>query len=124
MNILLDTHIVLWWLDGRKKLPKAIIRKIETAPTVYVSAASAWEVAIKSSLGRLHIPAPFEEGVEQSAFTQLPISFAHAAAVSSLPQHHGDPFDRILVAQSIVENLAIITHDSAFKLYGQPVIWV
>lgn len=123
MNLLLDTHVALWWFAGGEQLSATTVDAIRRAPIVYVSAASAWEVAIKSALGKLTLPAPFEEGVEQSKLTRLPISFAHAAAVGSLPQHHADPFDRMLIAQAIVENLSIVTHDEHFRSYGRPVIW-
>jgi PIN domain nuclease of toxin-antitoxin system len=123
MNLLLDTHVALWWFDGGESLSDAAREAIRRAPVVYVSAASAWEVAIKSGLGKLTLPAPFEDGVERSKFTPLPIQFAHAAAVTSLPRHHADPFDRMLIAQSIVENLNIVTHDEQFRAYGRPVVW-
>jgi len=123
MNILLDTHVALWWFDGGDQLSAAAIDTIGRANTVYVSAASAWEVAIKSALGKLSLPAPFEEGVERSKFTRLPITFAHATAISSLPGHHADPFDRMLIAQAVVENLSVVTRDKQLLAYGRPIIW-
>lgn len=123
MNLLIDTHILLWWRTKNPKLVRSARNAIARANTVYVSAASAWEVAIKISLGKLELDEPFEAGVVDSQFTLLPINFAHAAAVASLPRHHTDPFDRMLIAQSIVENLSIVTHDEHFRPYGRPVIW-
>jgi PIN domain nuclease of toxin-antitoxin system len=123
MNLLLDTHAVLWWFDGGELLSDAARDAIRRASVVYVSAASAWEVAMKSSLGKLELPAPFEDGVERSKFTPLPILFSHAAAVTSLPRHHADPFNRMLIAQSIVENLNIVTHDERFRAYGRAIVW-
>jgi PIN domain nuclease of toxin-antitoxin system len=89
-----------------------------------VGAASAWEIAIKAALGKLRVPGPLEPAVEESRFATLPITFAHAAAVAALAHHHGDPFDRTLIAQALVERLAIVTHDRRFEPYGVPTIWV
>lgn len=88
-----------------------------------MSAASAWEVAIKIALGRLRIPGPFAQAVEASRFGELAISFRHAALAGALPAHHSDPFDRMLVAQAMSENLTLVTHDRAFSPYGVAVIW-
>lgn len=88
-----------------------------------VSAASAWEAAIKISLRKLGIRASFEEGVRDSGFIKLPVDFAHAAAVEHLPHHHRDPFDRLLIAQAQVEGLTVVTHDRKFEPYRVPVIW-
>lgn len=90
---------------------------------MFVSAASAWEVAIKAALGRVKLPRPFSEGVEESGFVELPIAFRHADAVELLPPHHADPFDRMLVAQARVERLVLVTHDRSFEAYGNPIIW-
>lgn len=88
-----------------------------------MSAASAWEVAIKIALGRLRIPGHFAQAVEASRFGELAISFRHAALAGALPAHHSDPFDRMLVAQAMSENLTLVTHDRAFSPYGVAVIW-
>jgi PIN domain nuclease of toxin-antitoxin system len=90
---------------------------------VFVSAASAWEIAIKSALGRVRLPRPFSEGVEESGFVELPIAFSHADAVELLPPHHSDPFDRMLIAQAKVERLVLVTHDRNFEMYGHPIVW-
>jgi PIN domain nuclease of toxin-antitoxin system len=123
MNLLLDTHVALWWFEGGKNLSADAIDVIRRTPIVYVSAVSVWELAIKHSLGKLKIPEPIEVGVDRSRFTQLPIAYSHATAVMSLPYHHADPFDRLLIAQSIVENAAIVTRDKQFKLYDCSIIW-
>ncbi|MDP9179620.1 MAG: type II toxin-antitoxin system VapC family toxin, partial [Gemmatimonadota bacterium] len=90
---------------------------------VFVSAASAWEIAVKSSLGRVRLPQSFAEGVDQSGFIELPVSFQHADAVEFLPRHHADPFDRVLLAQAKVERLVLVTNDRRFEAYGQAIIW-
>ncbi|MDQ3244224.1 MAG: type II toxin-antitoxin system VapC family toxin [Gemmatimonadota bacterium] len=122
-RLLLDTHVVLWWRANDARLGVSAREAIEAASLVYVSAASAWEIAIKSALGRVKLPRPFSEGVEESGFIELPIGFDHAYAVELLPPHHGDPFDRMLIAQSKVERLVIVTHDRSFEAYGTAIIW-
>ena len=88
-----------------------------------MSAASAWEIAIKVRLGKLRVPEPVEEAVVQSGFSTLPIVFPHAAEAGVLPDHHTDPFDRMLIAQARVERLTIVTHARVFEAYGVPVVW-
>ena len=122
-RLLLDTHAFLWWKENNPRLSLPAREAIATADMVFVSAASAWEVAIKSSLGKVRLPRPFSEGVEDSGFLELPIRFQHAAAVELLPPHHADPFDRMLLAQAVVEKLVIISHDRALEPYGAAVIW-
>ena len=94
------------------------------AEIVFVSAASAWEAAIKAALGRLRLPATIEEGVGQSGFEKLPITFPHAERAGALPPHHGDPFDRMLVAQAQAEQLTLVTHDRRFEPYDVEILWV
>ena len=124
MKLLLDTHVVLWWRANDRRVGGASRRAITTAETVLVSSVSAWEVAIKMALGKLRTPGPFEAGVDDSGFDKLPITFAHAAAVATLPGHHADPFDRMLVAQAIVEGCTLLTADRQFEPYHVPVLWV
>jgi PIN domain nuclease of toxin-antitoxin system len=116
VNLLLDTHVLIWWDEGRK-LTAAARRAIEAADAVYVSAASAWEVAIKIGLGRLRPSRTVEQAVEESGFLELPITFRHAARVAALPAHHRNPFDRLLVAQAEVEGLTLVTRDPVFGRY-------
>jgi PIN domain nuclease of toxin-antitoxin system len=127
MNLLLDTHVLLWWLaddDSLGERARAAIADAENR--VWVSAASAWEVAIKSALGRLQLPGPVAEvlpvALAENDFAPLAISIDHALGVSVLPAIHGDPFDRILIAQAISEQLTVITADAIFARYPVPVL--
>ncbi len=117
MNLLLDTHVLIWWDEGHRLLEPAR-QAIEEADTVFVSAASAWELAIKSGLGRLRPSRTVREAVEESGFLELPITFRHAERVATLPRHHRDPFDRLLVAQAEVEGLTLVTRDPVFGHYA------
>jgi PIN domain nuclease of toxin-antitoxin system len=123
-RLLLDTHVFLWWrADDRRVRPPAR-EAIAAADVVFVSAASAWEAAIKTALGRLKIPDTIEAGVLASGFERLPISFAHAEAAGRLPPHHSDPFDRMLIAQARLEGLTLVTHDRRMEVYGVEIAWV
>jgi PIN domain nuclease of toxin-antitoxin system len=117
VNLLLDTHVLIWWDEGRR-LASGARRAIEAADTVYVSAASAWEVAIKIGLGRLRAARTVDQAALESGFLELPITFRHAERVADLPAHHRDPFDRLLVAQAEVEGLTLVTRDPVFERYG------
>lgn len=118
---LLDTHVLLWWLAEPERL-SAEARRIITdgANALYFSAAGAWEMAIKRTLGRLEYPGSLQEVLAENRIEPLPVTVAHALAVSDLPLHHRDPFDRIQIAQSRLEALAIITRDPEFTAYGVP----
>jgi PIN domain nuclease of toxin-antitoxin system len=124
VRLLLDTHVLLWWREANPRIDGEARRSIATADEVLVSAASAWEVAIKVAIGKLRVPGPLEAAVADSGFAALPIAFSHAAAVTGLAPHHADPFDRMLIAQAVVEGLTIVTHDRRFAPYGVPVVWV
>jgi PIN domain nuclease of toxin-antitoxin system len=117
VNLLLDTHVLIWWDEGRRLATEAR-RAIARADAVYVSAASAWEVAIKSGLGRLRPSRTVEQAAQASGFLELPVTFRHAARVTSLPAHHRDPFDRLLIAQAELEGLALVSRDPVFGRYG------
>ena len=121
MNLLLDTHVLIWWDEGRRLATEAR-RAIADADSVYVSAASAWEVAIKTGLGRLRPIRTVEQAVDESGFLELPVTFRHAERVGKLPPHHRDPFDRLLIAQADVEELTLVTRDAVFARYGVAVI--
>lgn len=124
MRLLLDTHVVLWWRQDSRRVRRAARAAIAGAAVVYVSAASAWEVAIKAAIGRLHLEDPFEAHVRAAGFEPLPITFVHAAEVAGLAPHHADPFDRMLVAQARVERLVLVTHDQVFLSYDVPALMV
>lgn len=121
MNLLLDTHVLIWWDEGRRLATEAR-RAIADADSVYVSAASAWEIAIKTGLGRLRPIRTVEQAVDESGFLELPVTFRHAERVGKLPPHHRDPFDRLLIAQADVEELTLVTRDAVFARYGVGVI--
>jgi PIN domain nuclease of toxin-antitoxin system len=121
VNVLLDTHVLIWWDEGRRIAAEAR-QAIEEADAVYVSSASAWEVAIKTALGRLRPTRTVEEAASDSGFLELPVTFRHAERVTGLPPHHRDPFDRMLVAQAAVEELTLVTRDPVFDLYGVALI--
>jgi len=122
-RLLLDTHVFLWWRGEPSRIAPAVRNRIATAEQVFVSVASAWEAAIKSSLGRLELPDSIEAGVLASGFEKLLITFAHAEQAAMLPPHHRDPFDRMLVAQAQADDLTLVTHDRLLKPYQVNIIW-
>jgi PIN domain nuclease of toxin-antitoxin system len=122
-RLLLDTHVFLWWRGEPARLSSAVRSSIATADIVFVSAASAWEAAIKVSLGRLELPDTVEAGVLASGFEKLLITFSHAEHAAHLPSHHKDPFDRMLVAQAQAEGLTLVTHDRLLEPYGVEILW-
>lgn len=121
--LLLDTHVFLWWRAASPPLGDAAKEAVARADAVFVSVASAWEAAIKIGLGRLQLPESFETGVVESGFDKLPVTFAHAERAGALPQHHRDPFDRMLVAQAQVERLTLVTHDRRLEPYEIEILW-
>jgi PIN domain nuclease of toxin-antitoxin system len=122
-RVLLDTHVFLWWQFNRLQLRASAKDAIMQATDTFVSIASAWEAAIKAGLQRLEMPESFARGIEANGFRPLPITFEHAERIATLPRHHGDPFDRMLIAQAQAENLTIVSHDRRFEAYGIPMIW-
>lgn len=122
MRLLLDTHIFLWALAGSAQLKLPARKLIEDASEVYVSAASIWEVAIKTRLGKLDAdPHALAAAIEPSGFMELPVRSRHAAGVHQLERHHNDPFDRLLIAQALAEPLMLITADAALARYSDVV---
>jgi PIN domain nuclease of toxin-antitoxin system len=118
MNLLLDTHVLLWWLNDEPILSKKSRAAIaEGKNLVFVSAAVVWEIRIKEALGKLEIPRNFKRVLESQPFEMLDITVEHAHAVKDLPAHHQDPFDRMLVAQAKVEGFTLLTHDARLKKY-------
>ena len=127
MNLLLDTHAFLWFVAGDERLSAGARRAMEGKDAeLFLSAVSIWEMAIKSSLGRLTLPAPLPEYIAEKlehGFRVLPIDWMHAAAVEKMPFHHRDPFDRLLVAQAMAESLPLVSGDPEFHAYKVKVIW-
>ena len=122
MNLLLDTHAVIWFLGGHDELRREARDAIESADRVYVSAASIWEMATKVARGRLEAPPDFAHRLIDLGMLQLALEWEHARVAGGLPLHHRDPFDRMLVAQAIVERLTIVSRDEAIGRYPVPVI--
>lgn len=123
MRLILDTHVILWWQRDDRRLRRAARTAIATADIVWVSAASGWEVAIKMALGRLRLSEPFPLLIAADDFTELPVRLAHTTRLEHLPPHHDDPFDRMIVAQALVERATIVSHDRALEPYGAPMMW-
>jgi PIN domain nuclease of toxin-antitoxin system len=128
MNLLLDTHVALWAITDSPKLPKKAREMIESPKsTIWISAATVWEIAIKHSLGRGDMPVSGQDALRyfrESGYRFLPVEPEHAAAVEDLAAHHADPFDRILVAQAIVEPMRLITHDQMMARYSDTIVEV
>jgi PIN domain nuclease of toxin-antitoxin system len=123
LKVLLDTHTLLWWLSGDETLsPKACKAIASPKTTVYVSAASAWEIAIKKAVGKLQAPDDLVAALSANRFQHLPVTIEHALYAGSLPRHHDNPFDRMLVAQALLEKLTIITRDSLIPAYNPSLI--
>lgn len=123
MKLLLDSHILLWILDGSPELKPDIRRRINDPKNqALISAASVWEIEIKRRLGKLEAPSDWIQTVLASDFAPLSINFTHAAAAGRLPRHHDDPFDRMLIAQAQTENLAVVTRDRVFAAYSIQIV--
>jgi PIN domain nuclease of toxin-antitoxin system len=127
MNNLIDTHALIWFLNGDNKLAGNARKSIESEEAInFISIASLWEMAIKISLGKLELNNPFNkisEQIEKNGFQILPITFDDTLILSTLPFYHRDPFDRIIIAQSINNNLTIISKDEYFIEYEVSLIW-
>ena len=118
-RLLLDTHVLLWWLADAPSLGQHTRQILADARhEVHVSAASGWEISIKKALGKLEAPDDLETIIEEEGFQLLPISFFHGEQAGALPPHHADPFDRMLVAQAQAEGLVLVTADTAIPRYG------
>jgi PIN domain nuclease of toxin-antitoxin system len=117
VSLLLDTHVVLWWLTDDPALPAEIKARLDHDPDVYVSSVTIWEIAIKQAIGKLTGPDDLPGLIAGSGFAELPISSGHAIAAGRLPPIHRDPFDRMLVAQAQCEDLTLVTADSRCQKY-------
>jgi PIN domain nuclease of toxin-antitoxin system len=121
LRLLLDTHALVWWDNGR--LPRAVATAIREADEVHVSAVTAWEIAIKSALGKIVARGTVADAIGDYGFSALPVTVEHADAVRMLPAHHHDPFDRLLIAQARLEDLTLVTRDPAFSEYDVRLFW-
>jgi PIN domain nuclease of toxin-antitoxin system len=118
VTLLLDTHVLLWWLADDPHLTPTMREAIaDPSTTVMVSAASAWEVAIKAAVGKLTVPDGLRQELEQHGFDELPVTVEDGLAAGALPRHHGDPFDRMLIAQAARRRLVVVTADRRFVDY-------
>ena len=128
MNLLLDTHALIWFLEDDPQLGRKARAAIgDVGNLSHVSDATAWEAGIKHALGKLRLPVPYEDlfprKLEALGFQILPIRHVHLHRMIHLPRHHGDPFDRLLIAQAAVEAFTLVTCDPYFPAYGIPTIW-
>jgi PIN domain nuclease of toxin-antitoxin system len=128
MKLLLDTQALLWFLTNDARLSRAAKSAIEDdANQSHVSIVSLWEIVIKVSLGKLRLPAPFSDifpaQLQRNGFRLVPIEMRHLATLESLPYHHRDPFDRLLIAQAQSDDFSVVTNDSAFSSYLPKLIW-
>ncbi|MDR3712969.1 MAG: type II toxin-antitoxin system VapC family toxin [Puia sp.] len=127
MQLLLDTHTFIWFISGDQALPQRALSAIkDTDNKCYISIASIWEIALKSSLKKLELKSDFDNIIDflaENDIEILPINFAHLQRVITLEFHHRDPFDRIIIAQGLVENLTIITKDENFPSYTERLLW-
>jgi len=128
MRVLVDTHVFLWWVEGDRALPaKARAALSDQDNECLLSLVSVWELAIKAGLGKLKLALPVQryvvEHVAANGFRMLDIRMAHVGRVESLVPHHGDPFDRLLIAQALEEKLPVVTADPVFRKYGVKRIW-
>jgi PIN domain nuclease of toxin-antitoxin system len=122
--LLLDTHAILWWRGGDRRLGARAQETIANPDVpLFFSAVSIWEMAIKRAQGKLNIPDNLLDTMEQRGFTELPVSARHGLIAGALPPHHRDPFDRMLVAQAQSEGLTLVTDDERIAAYDVPVLW-
>ncbi|MBF1995463.1 type II toxin-antitoxin system VapC family toxin [Serratia symbiotica] len=118
-RLLIDTHVFIWWLTDEPALGSMARSVISRGSNVvYVSAVTPWEISIKRSLGKLQFEADIDEAMERNRFFPLSITHSHAEQAGELPRHHGDPFDRMLIAQSQMEGLVLVSADTVFSQYG------
>jgi PIN domain nuclease of toxin-antitoxin system len=123
MKLLLDTHILIWWLSQERRLSQSEIDLITDSDNfIFVSAATAWEIAVKKMIGKLEAPDDLPAALAINNFLELPITIEHSQNLYRLPLHHNDPFDRIMVAQAMSEDLTFMTRDPKIALYDIKII--
>jgi PIN domain nuclease of toxin-antitoxin system len=124
VKLLLDTHAALWWLADDDRIGEEVVRHLtDDTNQVLISAVVVWEVAIKRSLGKLDAPEDLAPTLVGAGAQPLPVTLEHAAAVEKLPWRHRDPFDRLLVAQALTEDAAIVSRDEPLSEYGVAIVW-
>jgi PIN domain nuclease of toxin-antitoxin system len=117
MRLLLDTHVLLWWMADEPISDEAMSAITDAGNDVFVSAVSAWEISIKKALGKLEAPDDLIEQIEANAFSPLDVTVRHGLTAGGLPRHHDDPFDRMLLAQAVLGQLVLVTRDARFDDY-------
>ena len=124
MRFLLDTHVLLWWRDASPRLSRRARGEIAAADNqIFVSVATLWEIVVKRGLGNLRFPDDLETVLREEDFGLLAISFRHLQSLEALPRLHGDPFDRMLLAQAIAEGMPLVSDDRALQPYQVPLFW-
>ena len=128
MRLLIDTHVLIWWTQELKRLPKRVQKKLSAQDNdIVVSAVTAWEIAIKVRIGKLDFDrdflADFDSRISDLGFRSLSLTADHGVTAAALPGPHRDPFDRMLAGQAVVEHMTIVTADPKFKSFGVPVVW-
>jgi PIN domain nuclease of toxin-antitoxin system len=124
VRLLLDTNALLWWRDESPRLPTRVSDQIRDPDNnIVVSIASLWEIGIKRGLGKLQFLEDFEQVVTDEEFDLLGVTYNHLRVLCELPQHHRDPFDRLLISQSIAERIPVVTNDRAFAAYAVEIVW-
>ena len=118
MNLLLDTHVIIWWLNNSPKLSSVHRDHIQNLQNIcYISSATIWEISIKSQLGKITIPINYIDELKKQGFIELPIRWHHSDYIRTLPNIHRDPFDRLLIAQAITENMIVLSNDEFVRRY-------
>jgi PIN domain nuclease of toxin-antitoxin system len=127
MRVLLDTHALIWWAEGDPRITARVRELVMAAENVYVSAATGWEIATKVRIGKLRLRSSllpdFLAATDAFGFAPLAISMQHGYAAGQIPGAHRDPFDRVLAAQAIAEDLVLVTADPAFRALGAKTVW-